>query len=154
MTGRGRVARLLAIWFGCGLSPVAPGTVGSLGALPIYFALRGAGPLALLAAAALVTAVGAWAAGEVCRQTKLVDPQIVVIDEVAGTLVALAAATPAWGTVAVAVLAFRVFDITKPWPARPAERLPDGWGVMVDDVVAGVWAAFVVLGLRAAGVLA
>jgi len=143
-----RVAWVLATWFGCGLSPVWPGTVGTLAALPVYFAVRGHGVGGVLAAALLLTVFGIWAAGIVADGSRMHDPQIVVVDEVAGVLVALAAAGPSLASVAAAVVFFRLFDVTKPFPARAAERLPRGWGIVVDDVVAGVWAALAVLGLR------
>lgn len=146
-------AWLLATWFGCGLSPVAPGTVGAIGALPVYFAVRGHGSLAVLAAATLVALAGVWASGVVARADGAHDPQYVVVDEAAGVLFALAAAPHTFAGVTTAVVLFRVFDITKPPPARAAERLPDGWGIVVDDVVAGVLAAGCVVVLRAVGVL-
>lgn len=149
--GKERVAFAIALWFGCGLSPIAPGTVGTLGALPVYLAVRGGGPIAILAVAALATVVGIWAAGVVARSRATADPQIVVVDEVAGVLVALAAAPPTWAGVTLAVLLFRLFDITKPFPARAAERLHGGLGIVLDDVVAGIYAALVVLALRASG---
>lgn len=136
-----RLAWVLATWFGCGLAPVAPGTMGTLGALPLYFAVRGHGPVAVLAAAAVVTVLGIWASNVVVRETGDKDPQRIVIDEAAGVLLALAAAPMTWWGVTSAVVLFRVFDITKPFPARRAERLPGGYGVVVDDLVAGAWAA-------------
>lgn len=154
MDARTKVAHLIALWFGCGLSPVAPGTVGTLGALPVYLLVRGAGAPGILAAAFVVTVVGIWSAGVVARHRGTSDPQVVVVDEVAGVLVALAAAPPTWAGVAAAVLLFRVFDITKPPPARAAERLHGGLGIVLDDVVAGIWAAVILLGLVRAGWLA
>ncbi len=141
---KNRLAWSLATWFGCGLSPVAPGTVGTLGTLPLYFAIRGYGQLAIAAAALVVTGVGVWASNVVVDESGEKDPQRIVIDESAGVLVALAAAPPTWAGVALAVVLFRLFDITKPFPARRAERLPAGWGVMADDIVAGVFAAAIV----------
>jgi phosphatidylglycerophosphatase A len=139
-----RVAWLLATWFGCGLAPIAPGTVGTLGALPLYFVVRSHGPLAVLATAVGVTIVGIWASNVVVRETGEKDPQRIVIDEAAGVLLALALAPMTLRGVALAVILFRVFDMTKPFPARRAERLPAGWGVVVDDLVAGLWAALFV----------
>lgn len=145
-----RLAWVLATWFGCGLSPVAPGTVGTLGALPLYLLVRGGGPVALVAVAVAVTAIGIWASNAVVLDLGEKDPQRIVIDEVAGVLCALAAAPPTWAGVTLAVLLFRLFDITKPFPARRAERLPGGWGVMVDDLVAGAWAVAVLALVRLA----
>jgi phosphatidylglycerophosphatase A len=143
-----RLPYVLAIWFGCGLVPRAPGTAGTLGALPLYLALAPAGPWVVLAAAVLVTAVGVWAAHRVAAALGTKDPQIVCIDEVAGVLLTLAAAR-AWPSVVVGVVLFRVLDMTKPWPARWLERrLPGGWGVMMDDVAAGAWGALLLLAGR------
>lgn len=139
-----RLAHILATWFGCGLSPVAPGTVGTLGALPLWWLLRGSGAFAVLGAAALVTIIGIWSSGVVATASRTKDPQRVVIDEVAGVLVALGASPQDIRSAAIAVALFRVFDILKPFPARRAERLPGGWGIVLDDVVAGIQAALVV----------
>ena len=146
-------AYVVATWFGCGLSPIAPGTVGTLGALPVYIAFSSGGPIAVLAVAAFLTAVGIWAAGHVSRHSGIEDPQIVVVDEVAGVLVTLAAAPVTFSGVAMGILLFRFFDIVKPWPVRAAERLPGGWGIMADDIVAGIAGAAILVGLRRWGVL-
>jgi len=151
-TARSRRARVLALWFGAGLVPLAPGTAGSIAAIPLYLLLRSLGLDAVALGAAAVIALGIWSAGIVAQQTGLHDPQTVVIDEVAGVLCTLLAAPPGWpGTLAGLVL-FRVFDQWKPWPARAAEReLPPRWGIMLDDVFAAAWAALVLLGLRRLG---
>jgi phosphatidylglycerophosphatase A len=145
-----RLAYVLATWFGCGFVPLAPGTAGTLAAVPLYLALRPGGPLAVLGVAGLLTAVGVWAASEVCVATGEDDPQIVVIDEVVGVLVTLAAAAPTWTSLVAGVVLFRVFDQWKPWPARQLESLHGGMGVVMDDVAAGVWGA-AVLGLARFG---
>jgi len=147
-----RLARVIALWFGCGRVPRAPGTAGTLGAIPLYLLVRPYGTPAILATAIGLTAVGVWAAGRVAAQTGLHDPQIVVIDEVAGVHVAwLAAPATPLGLIAGFVL-FRAFDMLKPWPARLAERrLPGGFGIVFDDIAAGVWAAAGRLGARALG---
>lgn len=149
-----RVATALATWFGCGFAPVAPGTVGTFGALPLYLMVRSGGALGLVITALAVSVVGIWAAGIVVDTLDEHDPQVVVIDEVAGVLLALAAAPCSWLGVGLAVALFRFFDIVKPAPARAAESLPRGWGVVVDDLVAGAWAAGALLVLRGVGVLA
>lgn len=148
-----RVAWWLGTWWGTGLSPIAPGTVGTLATLPFYFAVRSHGAPAVLALAVVVTVVGIWAAGRIAKMTNADDPQIVVIDEAAGVLLPLSIADGPTAIV-VAVLLFRLFDITKPFPARAAERLPGGYGIMVDDLVAGLWAGGVLLLLRGLEILA
>ncbi len=146
------VAYVLAIWFGCGLVPYAPGTAGTLGAVPVYLALRSHGPLAIAGVAAALTVVGIWAASIVAAHAKAKDPQYVVIDEVAGVLFTLAAAPPTLLGLVAGVVLFRVFDQWKPWPARLAERrLPGGWGIVLDDIAAGAWGAAVLGGLRLGG---
>ena len=146
-----RLAYILAIWFGCGRFPKMPGTAGTIGALPLYLLLARGGPAAVAVGAALVTLVGVWAATQVVRKTGLRDPQIVCIDEVAGVLITLAAAPGHWKGILAAVVLFRIFDQWKPWPARWAEKLSEGWGVVMDDVFAGLWGALVLLAARALG---
>ena len=146
-----RLAYVLSIWFGCGRFPKMPGTAGTIGAIPLYLLLRQGGVLAVLVGAAIVTAIGVWSSTQVVRATGLKDPQIVCIDEVAGVLITLAAAPNRWQGLLAGVVLFRVFDQFKPFPARRAESLPEGWGVMMDDVFAGMWGALILLGARALG---
>ena len=95
---------------------------------------------ATVVAAALVTLVGIPAATRVARAHGSKDPQFVVIDEVAGQLVALIAVPLAWKTFLAGLILFRVFDILKPFPIRRLERLPEGTGIVVDDLGAGLYA--------------
>jgi phosphatidylglycerophosphatase A len=141
----------VAVWFGCGHVPLAPGLAGTLGAIPLYLVIRPFGPLAVAAAAAVVTVVGIWAAGIVERRLGGKDPQIVCVDEVAGVLVTWIAAPPTTRALIVGVIAFRIFDQFKPWPARRAERLKGGPGIVLDDIAAGLWAAALLLLTRALG---
>jgi phosphatidylglycerophosphatase A len=144
----------IATWFGCGLAPRAPGTMGSLGAVPLYLLAAQWGRPGVGAAAALVTAVGVWAATVVVRELKTPDPQVIVVDEVAGMLVTMMPMREfSWRALAFGFVLFRLFDVVKPWPARALERLPSGWGVVMDDIAAGVFGAMALVGLRAAGVL-
>jgi phosphatidylglycerophosphatase A len=144
-------AHVVAVWFGCGHVPIAPGTAGTAGAIPLYLWLRPHGPLAVAAAALVITVVGIWAAGRVERRLGGKDPQIVVVDEVAGVLVTWIAAPPTTRALVVGFIAFRLFDQLKPWPARRAERMKGGPGIVLDDVAAGVWGAAVLLLGRALG---
>lgn len=136
----------LATWFGCGLVPVAPGTAGSLGALPLYLLVRPLGLDAVALAALLLTAGGVWAAQHVADRKGMHDPQIVVIDEVAGIFVTLLGARDDWRWMLAGFLLFRLLDMWKPWPARQVEQVhPAGWGIVLDDVFAGAWGALVLL---------
>ncbi len=140
-------AHLIATWFGVGRLPVAPGTWGSAAALPVAWLLASwLGPLWLLAAAAAVFAVGWWAAEIYARDNDLDDPGEIVVDEVAGQLVALAVVPADPVYYAAAFVLFRIADIWKPWPVSLAERrLGGGLGIMADDIVAGAYAAIVLV---------
>ncbi len=128
-----------------GYAPVAPGTVGSLVGLLILFAVRASGNAGVEVGVLVVVIVGGiWSAGVVERHVGIEDPGIVVVDEVAGMLLTLLWVPLTWPTALVGFLAFRVFDIIKPFPARRSERLPGGWGIMADDLIAAVYAAVVV----------
>jgi phosphatidylglycerophosphatase A len=144
-------AHVVAVWFGCGHVPVAPGTAGTLGAIPLYLLVRPFGPVAVAVAAAAITVVGIWAAGIVERRLGGKDPQIVCVDEVAGVLVTWIAAPPTTRALVVGLVAFRIFDQLKPWPARRAERLKGGAGIVLDDIAAGLWGAAVLIAGRAIG---
>ncbi len=142
-----------ATWFGCGLVPLAPGTTGTFGALPLYVLVRPFGPVGVLLTAFVVSAFGVVASNGVVRDQGEEDPQIIVVDEVAGVLVTLAAAPTTVRGMAVAVLLFRLFDQFKPWPVDAAEDWPEGWGVMGDDLVAGTYGALVIMLMQRFGYL-
>jgi phosphatidylglycerophosphatase A len=136
---RSRVARYLATWFGCGLSPRAPGTVGSLGAVPLHLLLSEAPASVHVAVTLLLAGIGVWAAQQYALASGEVDPQRVVIDEVAGTLIAMGMvrSMPFYVQI-VALVTFRALDIWKPGPIRQVEHLqPPGLGIMLDDLLAG-----------------
>jgi len=133
-------ARIVATAFGSGYAPIAPGTAGSAVGLLLFWPMATlAWPWQLLAST-LVFLVGALAAGRVAVLVGLEDPGLVVIDEVVGQWVTLTALPFTPATAAIGFLLFRVMDVVKPWPARDLERVPGGWGIMADDVAAGVWA--------------
>jgi len=137
-------AFLIATWFGCGYAPKAPGTAGSLAALVVAIALHyfGLGRWTLLALTALLIAPGIWSAGVVAKAANQPDPQIVVVDEVIGQWITLAgSATFNWKSCLAAFVLFRLLDMWKPAPARQFESFPGGWGIVADDVMAGVYGA-------------
>jgi phosphatidylglycerophosphatase A len=140
-------AWLTGTFFGIGLLRPGPGTWASLAATALWFlAARAAhpGPVALtaatLAAGAVATAIGIPAASIGARESGREDPGHVVIDEVAGQWIALAASPVEIRHALLAFAFFRLFDITKPAPARQLERLHGGLGIMLDDVAAGIYA--------------
>lgn len=133
---------LLATWFGAGLLRPAPGTIGSLAAIPFGYAIvMLSGQVALAIAAALLLIIGTLAAHRYGKKSGVADDQSIVIDEVAGMWIA---AIPAGKNLLLWLLAFflfRLFDIWKPWPASYFDnRSRNGFDVMMDDVVAGVYA--------------
>ena len=131
----------LATWFGAGLLPKAPGTWGSLAALPCAWVIHQAGGAwALAGAAVLVFAIGCWAAGRYAAGSEHADPGAIVIDEVAGQWLTLVAAPLHPLAYLMGFLLFRAADILKPWPAGWADRhLTGGLGIMLDDMLAAVW---------------
>jgi phosphatidylglycerophosphatase A len=146
----------IAFGFGAGLSPMAPGTMGTLLAVPIYLLLANLPGLVYMLAVAALVAVGVWACGKVVADSDDQDPPAIVWDEVVGFLVAMAAApmiSLAW--IIMGFLLFRLFDIYKPWPVSWAQQRFNrgGLGLIVDDLVAGAM-AWVVLKVMAMIVLA
>lgn len=142
-----RPRALVATWFGVGLLPFMPGTWGSLAALPCAWGLVAAGGRASLAGAAiLLFAIGWLVSGPVAAATGRADPGFIVVDEVAAQWLALLAAPLDWRAYAAGFLLFRLFDITKPWPAAAIERrVKGGLGIMLDDIVAALYASLVLL---------
>lgn len=134
------VKTTIATWFGAGFSPFAPGTVGAAATAPLVVLLWWIGSVPLHALAAVVLAgVGIWSAGGAEERWGRKDPGQVVIDEVAGFLVATAMLPPHVGLLVAAFFIFRLLDVVKPWPCRRLELLEGGWGIMLDDLVAGLY---------------
>lgn len=134
---------LILSWFGSGYSPKAPGTAGSLAALPFAWVIAETwGPAALIFAGFAAFVIG-WASAAVTEEAKK-DPGWVVIDEVAGQWLTLAIVPPDLFLYAIGFCAFRFFDIVKPFPIHLLERnVPGALGVMVDDIAAAVYAGLV-----------
>lgn len=132
----------IATWFGSGLIRPAPGTWGTLAAMPFAYGLFVLGGSTLLLIAAFVAFVaGIWASGEYARQSGKPDPSEVVIDEVAAIWLVLSIMPPSWIGWALAFASFRFFDIVKPWPVSLADsKLKGGFGIMFDDVIAAIYA--------------
>ena len=140
MPEQDRTSRLIATWFGCGDSPVAPGTVGSLGTIPLHFALKALGPHVYFVATVATVAAGVWASQRTADALGEKDPQRVVIDEVAGTLIAMGLCQGRSLKARLLALAlFRVLDVAKPGVIDKVQHLkPAGVGIMADDVLAGI----------------
>jgi phosphatidylglycerophosphatase A len=145
----------IATLFGAGFGKPGPGTWGSIAAVLLWAAYAGLlHPTphtllaALLAGIVLSIALGVPAATIAARESGRHDPGFVVIDEAAGQWIALLFSPFDWRHALIALILFRVFDITKPFPARQLERLPGGWGIVFDDVAAGLYALGVASLLR------
>lgn len=145
--GRTLWAFAVATFFGVGRLKPGPGTWGSVAALHLWAAAewafhpsRAAMAGMLVAGIALTLIFGIPAATIAARESGLEDPGFVVVDEVAGQWIALLGCPFNWPHALIALLLFRAFDITKPFPARQLERLPAGWGIVFDDVAAGLYA--------------
>ena len=134
-----KIALFIAQGAYSGRAPIAPGTAGTVVGVLLYLLIRDLGPLGYSAVCAVVIAIGTRAAGRVDRMFGTKDNSTIVIDEIAGFLVALFLIPFTWGYVAAGFFLFRAFDIVKPWPLRGFERIPGGPGVMLDDLGAGVY---------------
>jgi phosphatidylglycerophosphatase A len=137
---------LIATGFGIGKLPVAPGTWASVAMLPVGYVIASTlGPIALAMIGVALTVLGIWVSDLVVKtRGDDKDPRDIVIDEIAGQAIALVPAALDPLNYIVAFGLFRFFDIGKLWPANVAQRLPGGYGVVVDDVVAGIYAAICV----------
>lgn len=135
-----RAAKLLSTCFGIGFFPVAPGTVTSMVAVLCYFFIPVLhNPLLLLFLVLLCSGAGIWAGG-VMEDYYGEDPSVVTIDELAGQWLALVFLPEGIVPIALSLLFFRFFDIAKPGPVDALQRLPGGWGIMLDDLLAGFFA--------------
>lgn len=139
----------LAFGFGFGLSPRAPGTLGALLAVPVYVWTQ-AWPLAgyLLLVLALFI-VGVWICQVTAQDLRIKDPAGVIWDELVGFLATMTIAPRGWGWLLAGFILFRWFDIWKPWPIWMLDRrLSGGLGIMLDDIIAGIFAALVLAGIQ------
>lgn len=143
-------AHLLALGFGAGLMPKAPGTWGTLVAFPLFACAQLGGTAAVIAAATLFFVVGIWASAVTGQALGVADHGSIVIDEIAAFLLVLAFTPESAMWWVIAFLLFRLFDIAKPWPINWADRsIKGGFGVMVDDLLAAGYVIAVMLLLRA-----
>lgn len=142
------IAKCIATWFFSGKSPICPGTVGSFCTLPLVFAIYSYGIIGILLTAFICFILGLFATKQILKTQDNPDPGFVVIDEVVGqTLTFVGVAhlfTLSWSMLLVGFLLFRFFDIVKIWPASYFDKkVHSAFGVMMDDVVAGLFAAAV-----------
>lgn len=133
---------LIATFFGSGFSPIWPGTAGTLATVPLAYVLMRLGLVWLVAVAVALFFLGTWAADRYCAATATHDSGHIVIDEVVGYLLSLVLVPLSGANLIVGFALFRLFDIWKPWPIRLVDRhVGGGFGVMADDVCAGIVSA-------------
>ena len=155
---------IIATWFGSGLLPKAPGTWGSLAAIPFAYIMSVyTCPYALISGTVALFFIGILASDKVEKSAQKKDPGFIVVDEVVGQWIALLPLPFLYSILdpdsfyffsapiaAVSFLAFRIFDIWKPWPINYADKnIPGGFGIMFDDVIAGMYALIITSALTA-----
>lgn len=129
----------IAFGFGSGLMPVAPGTWGTLAALPLYLLLAGTSPIFYITSVFIALLIGIWTSHRVSQDLGEHDYAGIVWDEVVGYLLTMFMAPPQWTWIILGFVLFRFFDILKPWPIRYIDkRVPGGLGIMLDDVLAAI----------------
>lgn len=143
-------ATWIATWFGCGLMRPGPGTWGTIGGLPLGIILLAlGGKISLIIGIVLIFAIGLWASRKFETMTGTHDNSMIVIDEVAGIMIALLGSTLSPLSIIAAFALFRFFDILKPWPISWLDgNVKGAWGVMLDDVAAGKLAALCLFGIH------
>ncbi|WP_455221926.1 phosphatidylglycerophosphatase A family protein [Kaarinaea lacus] len=134
----------LAIGLGSGLAPKAPGTAGTLVAVPLYLLLSSLWLWQYLAVVVAGFLIGIWICGKAARQLGVHDDPSIVWDEIIGYLITMIAVPAGWLWIGIGFVLFRIFDIVKPWPIRTIDqRVRGGLGIMLDDVLAGIYALIV-----------
>lgn len=141
------ISKIIATTFGIGYCPLAPGTAGSLFILVLYWLLPEISNLIFLLIIIFLFTIGVFSASIVEKETinrlgsnKGHDPSIIVIDEVIGMLIAVFAIPKTIPYLIAAFILFRLFDIVKPFPINKSQKIPYGWGIVIDDVIAGIYA--------------
>lgn len=144
----------LSLGFGSGLAPKAPGTMGTLAAVPLVLLVAQGGPVLFAVATLLVCLIGVYLCGATARALGVHDHPAIVWDEVAGLMVAMLFVPVSWLSLLLAFVIFRVFDILKPWPIRYFDRhVHGGFGIMLDDILAGLCTLVILHALVQNGIL-
>jgi phosphatidylglycerophosphatase A len=140
---------LLAFGFGAGLLPWAPGTFGTLVGIPVYAFIGNLAPIWYGLIVLVLFILGVRLCEIAARELGMADHPAIVWDEIVGFQVTMFMAPPGWGYLLLGFGLFRLFDIVKPYPIKRLEKLPGGWGIMSDDVLAGIYAMLVLQGAAA-----
>ncbi|MCP4681956.1 MAG: phosphatidylglycerophosphatase A [Desulfobacterales bacterium] len=142
--GKGKIALIISTWFGTGLLPGPTGTYGTIAAVPLVLCLNGLGMVWRISSLMLLIMLAVWAAGLAEDILEQDDPSEVVIDEVAGFLFAMFLLGPGWPALCLGFIFFRFFDVVKPYPIKKLEKIKGGLGIVMDDILAGLYAAICV----------
>ena len=138
------LSKTIATFFGAGYFPLAPGTFTSFVVILLYkYFLADLSIFSYLGMALVIYIIGVWASSSMASEMQTEDPQNIVIDEVLGQLLALFMLGPTWGLVLASFFLFRLFDIAKPLFIKKAETFKSGWGIMLDDIMAGMYASII-----------
>lgn len=139
------LSRIISTFFGVGYFPVAPGTLTSFAVILAYkyYLFRLSWPL-YLAVLSLLFFIGVYTSTQYSSESKKKDPRKIVIDEACGQLLVLFRMSDAWFPLILSFVLFRMFDILKPFPIKKVENFPKGWGIMLDDAVAAIYAGVIV----------
>ena len=136
--------QFLALGFGSGLAPKAPGTFGTLAAVPLFLLMSGLTPLVYALLVLVVCIAGVYICGKAASDVGVHDHGAIVWDEFAGFFITMFMVPVTWQSVLVCFILFRIFDIAKPWPISIADKkLTGGFGIMFDDVLAGLFALII-----------
>ena len=144
-----RIKNFIATSGFAGYLPGAPGTWGSIVAILLWYALQLViEPLFIVGLTVVLFFIGVWVAKDISRYEEEEDPSHIVIDELVGQWIPLwfLPVTPMY--ILMAFILFRIFDIAKPWPVSMFDRIPGGWGIMLDDIAAGVYALLILEGIQ------
>lgn len=135
----------IAFGFGTGAIPIAPGTFGTLIAIPFYLFLSTYSATFYLIATVIITIFSIWLCEKISLEINIHDHQGMCIDEVVGYLVTMLYAPYGWGWIILGFVLFRIFDIWKPWPIRQLDtKIRNGFGMIIDDVVAGIYSFIII----------
>lgn len=136
--------QFLALGFGSGLAPKAPGTFGTLAAVPLFLLMSGLTPLVYASLVLVICISGIYICGKAANDVGVHDHGAIVWDEFAGFFITMFMIPVTWQSVLVGFILFRIFDIAKPWPISIADKkLTGGFGIMFDDVLAGLFALMI-----------
>ena len=135
-----RIALVLSTWFGCGLVPFASGTFGTLAAVPLILLLERLGIRSNVIMLMFSVVIAVWSSDQTQALLKKKDPSEVVVDEVAGFLLTMALLPYTWLSLGLGFFLFRFFDVLKPFPIKHLEKLKGGFGIVMDDLLAGLYA--------------